>query len=501
MVNMTCRRIFGLLLCSFWLVPAAASSPHVGEAAERFYELRDDRPAWNDAGAIEGLAGAIEGLAADGLLPEHYDIAALRRGAMQGWSRQLERRATQSLLLALSDLDRGHVDPATLHSRWNLAPRKPLLDVSEVSDALDRGQLAQLLARARPTHPVYARLREALARLREIQLAGGYPRIGEGPTLELGTQDPRVRRLRQRLVLGGYLDPQASDSDVFDEIVEGAVRRFQEEQYLEVDGKVGPQTRRELDIPVRARIDQLRVNLERARWLLPRITGDFVLVDVPGFKVRFFRNGEPIWTSRAQVGRDVRRTPILQAEITEVTLNPTWTVPPTIKREDIIPKARVEPAYLAHNHIRVFNARGQELDPRRVDWNRAEGLTFRQDAGPENALGRIRINFPNRHTVFMHETPHLELFEKHQRAFSSGCIRVEQPFELADLLFDAPFGSTRHALGLTGGATLEFELPRRVPILILYWTVDLHDGRVAFKPDLYELDAPTLAALGKSPAD
>jgi murein L,D-transpeptidase YcbB/YkuD len=198
------------------------------------------------------------------------------------------------------------------------------------------------------------------------------------------------------------------------------------------------------------------------------------------------------------VGTPYRSTPDLRSEITAFTFNPTWTIPPTVMREDVLPRVRTDADYLADRQIRVLDQSGQELDPALVDWERPEGVLLRQDAGPANALGRVAIRFPNPHAVFLHDTPNKRLFERGRRAFSSGCIRVENPLELIELLFDDPERWNRPAIErlIAGGRTRDVALPRPVPILLLYWTVDVHpDGRIAFKPDIYGRDAPLLQAL------
>jgi murein L,D-transpeptidase YcbB/YkuD len=257
---------------------------------------------------------------------------------------------------------------------------------------------------------------------------------------------------------------------------------------------------------VQARIDQVRVNMERARWLLYKLQGTFVIVDIAGYKVALYRDGQPIWRSRVQVGKPFRSTPIFQAEITYVTFNPTWTVPPTILKEDMLPKILSNPNYLSANRIRPLDREGNMLDPATIDWSNPRGITLRQDAGPENSLGQVVIRFPNDYAIYLHDTPHRELFAKNVRATSSGCIRVENPLQLVELLFNDPvrWNSAGIQKQLANGKTENIRLPVKVPVLLAYWTVDMgSNGRVAFKPDVYGYDSPVLKALnspGKLPA-
>jgi len=287
---------------------------------------------------------------------------------------------------------------------------------------------------------------------------------------------------------------------VFDEYLVQAVKKFQREQYLDADGAIGPATRAALNVSVQSRIDQVRVNLDRARWLLHNIPPDMLLVDVAGFKITYFKNSLPIWRSRVQVGMAYRTTPIFKSEVNYITLNPTWTVPPTILRKDVLPKIRKDLNYLRKSNIRVLDSSGKELDPATIDWNRPGNVTLRQDAGDDAALGKAVIRFPNSHAVYLHDTPHQELFVRSQRAFSSGCIRVERVLELVDLLLAETPNWDEAAIDktLATGKTRNVTLAKRVPILLAYWTVDaISETEVAFKPDIYARDAQVLAALNK----
>lgn len=473
-----------------------------------FYTHRQFRPAWTNPDDVAQLLKSLKDTQIDGLEPADFriDDLAMAQASMQNTAptpaqqAAFDLAATRTYITALLQLRRGKVDPSRLDMHWNfdLAGADPRADVNTFFTALDSHDVALAFAQAAPQEAVYGGLREALAQLRKVRDRGGWPKVAAGQKLTPGMDDPAVGQLRARLVAGGYLEPQKGKRTDYDGAVIAAVKKYQTEQYLGADGVAGAATLAALNVPVQARIDQVRVNMERARWLLYKLQGTFVIVDIAGYKVALYRDGQPIWRSRVQVGKPFRSTPIFQAEITYVTFNPTWTVPPTILKEDVLPKILSNPNYLSANRIRPYDREGKMLDPSTIDWSNPRGITLRQDAGPENSLGQVVIRFPNDYAIYLHDTPHRDLFAKNVRATSSGCIRVENPLQLVELLFNDPvrWNSAGIQKQLANGKTENIRLPVKVPVLLAYWTVDMgSNGRVAFKPDVYGYDDPVLKAL------
>jgi murein L,D-transpeptidase YcbB/YkuD len=473
------------------------------------YSQRHYLPLWTDTGDVQQLLDNLRALDQDGLDPADFRTQEIT----DTWNRMVagtptpaqradfETLATSACISALVQLSRGKVDPATLgpNTNFDLVATDPSLGTAML-ESLNQHHVSELFNQARPNSPLYTQLRASLANLRQLAATVGWPSIAEGPTLKPGMTDPRVISLRQRLIAENYLDAAQAGGDHYDDTVKAAVEDFQRDQYLKADGNIGKSTLAVLNVPISARIDQVRVNLERARWLLHELQGTFVIVDIAGYKIAYYRDGQPVWRSRVQVGKPYRSTPIFKSEITYVTFNPTWTVPPTILRKDIIPKVRQNPGYLAANRIRAIDASGQQVSVQSVNWSNPRGITLRQDAGPGNSLGEVVIRFPNPFSVYLHDTPHRELFDKEQRDTSSGCIRVENPLDLVQLLFNdqVQWNSEAIAEHIATGKTHNVTLPSPVPILLAYWTVDVaDDGRVSFKPDIYGRDTSLLAALDR----
>jgi murein L,D-transpeptidase YcbB/YkuD len=466
----------------------------------QLYEHRGFAREWSPE-ASEQLARAIDAAEADGLNPEDYLRSPLAK-APAGIERDLLQ--TDALVRLLYHLLLGKVDPTRFDPNWNFTRKLHLTDpVTFVQEVIDSGEVYERIEREKPQLDLYRRLKAAYAREREIAKAGGWKAVPAGATLKPGVTGARVSALRARLAAEGDLDPAgARGGDTYDAALEAAVRAFQERHGLDADGAVGAGTLAELDVPVAARLSQLRVNLERARWLLHDLPPEFVLVNVAGFQVYLVRNDAVAWRARAQVGKPFRATPIFRAEMTYLVLNPTWTVPPGILAADILPAQRRDHGTLARKGLEVVDMQGNVVPADSIDWSTATPRNFRymlrQPAGPTNALGRIKFMFPNTHSVYLHDTPSKNLFDRSHRAFSSGCIRIENPLELATFVLEGQKGWDRAALdaAIAEGKTRTVVLAKRVPVLLMYWTawVDAA-GTLQFRRDLYGRDAKVAEGL------
>jgi murein L,D-transpeptidase YcbB/YkuD len=475
-----------------------------------FYARREFAPAWEDPERLRHLTGALGSLIDDGLDPRDYDLPAL-----EAWLRdtssdpmaliEVELRATGALLRALRHLTSGRLDPGEAEAIWMHRPardeaRQRARVMELASAALE--DVSAAFSSARPDAELYAVLRETHADLRREILEPEAPMIPGGALLREGSLDPRVPALRERL---GQIVPGAdagpASMELYGPALVAAVKAFQRSHGLEIDGIVGPDTLEALNRSRQERLDQVRVNLERLRWVSALTPTDLVRVDLAGGAVDVLRDGESIWHARVQIGRPARPSPSLLSEITHLTFNPAWTVPPTILREDTLPTVRRDPDFLERNRMRVFDGSGRELSADAVDWDQPTGIVLRQDPGPFNALGKVAIRFHNPFLVFLHDTPSQGLFEREQRAFSSGCVRVERARELVEVLLrNESETRRREAIRLLeGDETRDFHLARPMPILMIYRTVGLGtEGELVFRPDVYQRDAALARALDEA---
>lgn len=371
---------------------------------------------------------------------------------------------------------------------------------------METGRIAESLHNLFPSHPVYNSLRQALARYRALAAAGGWPLVPEGPKIQKGDQNKRVGALRVRLMAseGFSVQELPREETLFDEQLEQAVRRFQQRHGLAVDGIVGPATFAALNIPVEERVQQIELNMERWRWFPRNFGSRYLFVNIANFGLEVMENDQPVMTMRTIVGRADRRTPVFSTPLSYLVLSPYWHVLSRITIQDKLPLIRKDPEYLARQRMRVFEGQ-EEVDPSTIDWSMVTAQNFpyrlQQSPGSRNALGRVKFIFPNRFNVYMHDTPSRALFQKSVRAFSSGCIRIEKPLELAEyLLRDDPTWTREKMLGaIEKRKERVVHLSETIPVYLLYWTAWADaDGTVQFRQALYGRDKALEKALESS---
>jgi murein L,D-transpeptidase YcbB/YkuD len=480
----------------------------------KLYKRHDFHLLWTNPKNVNDLIGAIETIDEDGLDQDDYDLSELLRLRTQiqagdyndpNLLADFDLLLTDSLILLGYHLFFGKVDPEKLDPNWNLAREIDAGDpIDAIDEALSAASVDDLIIRLRPEHIAYSNLKYALQRYRIIQDRGGWEPIPAGPTLKKGLTDERVALLRKRLYANRDLSHSKGDTDswVFEDTVEEAVIIFQARHRLTADGAVGAKTLEAMNVPIENRIDQIRVNLERARWILHAIGKKQIIVDIAGYNLLYYEKNETIWQSRVQVGKPFRKTPVFKSAIQYIEFNPTWTIPPTILKKDILPKVRRNPQYLKDRNIKVLTHKGKIVDPNSIDWSKYPRQRFpyilRQQPGPNNALGRMKFIFPNKHFVYLHDTPSKSLFERTDRAFSSGCIRVQKPLELAVILLNDPIAWSQKKIMdvMETKQTRRVNLPQPLPVLLFYWTVAIDSaGTIQFKKDVYNRDVPILKGL------
>jgi murein L,D-transpeptidase YcbB/YkuD len=419
-------------------------------------------------------------------------------------------------LAAVLDVSEGQTQPGFGHAEWGL-------DVSSVD------LLAVLRQAAEPApgglalghvHPSYSAMQAAYARYRELAAAGGWPEVpAVDPPPTAGEEVDRVwlEALVERLRIEGDLSPAALESlsgiaglggletlgaePILGDVVLAGVASFQRRHGLAADGVVGRDTLAALNVPAAQRARQLAVNLERLRWSAPPAEGLYLVVNIPEYRLRGYRDGALAASMEVVVGKPSWPTPIFREAMRYIDVNPSWSIPASIAAAEVVPEILSDPTYIDARRLQLVGADQQLIDPLAVDWHSVEAANLpfflRQPPGPANPLGRIKFMFPNPWNVYLHDTPERAAFTKDRRALSHGCVRVAEPLALAELvLADAPQWS-RDALDevLRSRASTRIVLEREIPVLFTYQTAFVdEEGKVNFREDIYRYDtALTLA--------
>ena len=482
-----------------------------GEAAaiSGFFAGRDYAPFWTESGSdrAAALGAALDDAGAQALPVRSDAIATLTRlfGPSPDAADAAEREvaATRAYLGFARDVSRGVVAPGSVYPE--IQDRPAAQPPAALLARLNGGPLPDVLAGLQPADPDYARLVAEKARLELLaQGASWGPEVAQGPTLHPGEDDPRVAALRARLARLGYVVPtDAAAGTGFDASLQQAVEAFQRDYGLNDDGVVGAMTLEAVNAPAETRLAQVAVNLERLRWLNRAPDPRMLLVNIPDFTVRLIDGGTTVWQSKVVVGKtNVTETPEFSGVVKYMVVNPTWHIPDSIAIRDYLPKLQKDPMVLKRQNIRLLTRYGTEINPRLVDFTQytPENFPFRikQRPSDDNALGKVKFLFPNQNSVYMHDTPHRELFARDVRAFSNGCIRLEKPTELANIVMEGQVPDPAASFDAWVAAKKEktITLERTIPVRIVYRTVWFDDaGGVHYRPDVYGRDAKVFAAL------
>jgi len=449
---------------------------------------------------------AINASLDDGLNPEKYYAASIQARISHVTTQtaaELDLLISAGLLAYVSDLSAGRLEPKVSDPELfdYPSPPDPVPVLRRIRNAPD---IAAALDDLAPPHSAYHGLRAALAQYRLLADRGGWPPVPEGTKLEAGDRDPRVGALRRRLAATGEAPPDPPDPMLFDAALDTAVRAFQRRHGLDDDGIVGNRTLAALNTSIEDRIRQIQMNMERWRWLPHDLGQRYILVNAADFDLKVVEDGRVVLEMGVVVGRPYRRTPQFTGRLRYLVFNPDWNVPPSIARKDLFPKIRKDPTYLAAHDYQLlsdWSAEARELDPLQIDWSAVSSrfpYKLRQRPGPENALGRVKFMLPNSYNVYLHDTPSRDLFQKTVRSFSSGCVRVAKPIELAQYLLSQSPGwdAGRIQASIERGVTIQVNLPLPIPVYFTYFTAWVDSrGTVQFRDDIYRRDSALYTAL------
>jgi len=486
------------------------------ELIKIYYSQHDYAPAWTNIENINNALRAINDIYADGLNPEDYNYTILTEmhkkiAAQQKidslYFAKFDVFLTESYLKLASHLISGKVNPESLKQKWEIETEDYKLIFPEpgkaLTAALKNKKTYEDIEQLKPKHYMYTGLKDALRKFRSFKEKDDWDSIAQGETIKIGDKSERVIAVIARLMASQEMEAYIPVNDsIYDSILSNHIEVFQKRYGIDVDGNVGKQTLYELNIPLDYRIEQIKANLERARWVLYDIEDKFIVVNIPAFELYMIENGKEILTSRVIVGKDHTKSPIFKANMQYIVINPTWTVPRSLY-PGYIHKLQNTPDYFRQKNMEVITTKGKAIDIATTDWDQYTIHNFpymiRQKSGPSNALGFLKCMFPNEHSVYIHDTPARSLFNKDTRAFSHGCIRTQKIRELALLLLepnDDDWTSEKIDQIIAKGKITNVSLKEKIPVLIMYWTAGIgFQGNFYFKPDLYKRDQLLIDAL------
>ena len=521
----------------------------------KLYEERNYVPLWIENGRPSSQAyemiEIIRNSDNEALDPDYYNISEiesiLKRIEQDRYSgdsyealdlAELELLLSNSFLTYTHDLHYGRVRAEQINLELFSGERPvnlPKLLVTAIETDQVQGTLEGLL----PKYPMYTKLRISLKEYREIAAKGGWQPVAYGDKFKKGARGQRVLALSKRLKVTGELDSSTPGSEVFDDSLDQAVRKYQQRNGLYVDGVVGESTIEALNVPVEERISQIELTMERWR-LLPQYLGNrYILVNIANYHLYGVENNYDTINMRIVVGKPQWNTPMFSEEMTHLIINPYWNIPPSIFKDDIVPRIKEDSEYMSKLSIDALglktpekivveeaevvevvenveatevtdgdNTGEQELSEVEIQNKKAQEeyiakvlsgkYRLRQNPGPGNPLGRIKFLFPNKHSIYLHDTPNRGFFKKAQRNFSHGCIRVEKPLELAEFVLSSNPSWTQDTIqsSINKMKTKTVHLDEAITVYILYFTtwVD-NEGYVNFHKDIYGLDKTLYNAL------
>jgi len=468
-----------------------------------FYEKRDYLPIWLNGGQATERATIVRDVLVKSYLealdPSEYHAPAIQ--AMWNSKRarskaRLELLITDAVLRYGVEVSVGYQFPQSVDYDWHVKPRQ--VNEIEVLEAVLIAQDAQeYLNSLSPPQQAYTNLKKTLAYYRLLMLAGDWPQIDRGPNLQVGMYHLQIPLIKARLFREEYLTVNDDvKSDYFDETLEQAVRQFQANYGHKVDGIVGYFTRRSMSVSLLDRIAAIKHNMERWRWV-PRELGErYVMVNMAGYKLDLVEDGKSVLEMPVIVGKPYRAAPAFIDNIDYVEINPTWKVPPRIAKEKFLPKLQKDAKFLSKNRLRIYDSWGKkakEVDPEKIDWNKYNEnwlpYKFVQRPGKSNSMGLVKFMFPNKYRIYLHDTPQKKLFKSYVRTFSSGCIRVSQPFTLANKILEKEesWSGKKVESFVSEGETKVIRVSQPLPVYLMYWTAWVDEsGKVNFRNDVYQ---------------
>lgn len=466
-----------------------------------FYESTKYRTVWQSAEKRKIILEELLRSNEEGLNPEDYKVNTLLNLEKKSASLDSTELAKYDILLTsslqkyISHLTNGTLNPRKLYKNWDL--KENFIDLNEtVAQLLSTDSLLLKIEQLKPNHRVYQRLKKALKLINTFP-KDNFKNLKSDVKISPNDSTPTIIEIKKRLIYWKDLQPSDSLTPVYDKEMVLAVKKFQMRHGLAPDAIIKEGTVASLNFSKEKRIHQIIANLERWKWYSKQMGNEYIIINIPDYKLTLVKENDTLRTHRVIVGRAKRKTPILTSKLTQVVFNPTWTVPPTILREDVIPAILKNRSYLTQSNIKVYDSNGRIVSP--YSWRLSHAYTYRyvQSPGTFNSLGMVKIIFPNRFSVYLHDTNHRDYFDKIDRSLSSGCVRVDNPLELTEYVLHDPVNWNLDKITetLQNERTKFVKIKKDILLHILYWTAWSANDKLIFRDDIYNLDANLYSKL------
>lgn len=405
------------------------------DSIRSYYTLFENHEIWVDRENREDLIFQIEKAKEEGLHPEDYNINKIFQLELRLDSLQLEEKLSYDILLTqtyeklCNHYYKGKLNPNDVYKNWDLFDKK--ISIAKLlKEAIDSKKVAASIKNLLPKHPVYLSLKEALVVVNKLPNRT-FDSLNKNLKIKFNDTTRVVKEIKRRLVYWNDLQGKDTLSKKFDKSMLEGIKRFQNRHGLFADGVIGVGTLRALNTNKETRKNQILANLERWRWFSRNLGEEYILINLPNYQLDYIIENDTVATHKIVCGRPQRMTPILSSKLSNFVFNPTWTVPPTIIKEDLSVEAAANRNYFYKNRITIYKGKNTVVSPAEWDVEKAESYRYVQTPGYNNSLGVVKFNFPNHHLVYLHDTNHRDYFNLKYRALSSGCVRVENPVKLA----------------------------------------------------------------------
>lgn len=491
---------FFLLIKDFIITPDIDSievNSYNSPDLSAFYESRGYKKAWIEENIRKEIILVLEKVEEEGLNPADYDLDQLKKyetnfsTLSDSEKNTYDIAFTHNLQRYISHLSNGKLKPNVLYSDWEIKENK--VDVNAIVMGLENGNsITEKLNSLKPTHLVYLRLKKALKIINSLNDDSFSPIVIKDKIIPKTTH-PQIVEIKKKLLYWGDLkkkEKKTAISPVYDSETVMAIKRFQIRHGLTSDGVIGAGTVTALNFTKDERREQIIANLERWKWYPRNMGKEHIIINIPDYQLYFIKEKDTLRTHKVVVGRPERPTPILSSLLTQVIFNPTWTVPPTILKEDLIPDIKRNRYYLTKNKITIYDQAGNTISPRNWKSENAFNYKYVQKPSRNNSLGVVKLNFSNRFSVYLHDTNHRELFVLTRRSLSSGCVRLENPVALTQQILNDTLKWNNEKIDalIETAKTTYVKIKNEVPIHLLYWTAWSNKNKLIFREDIYNRD-------------